>query len=101
MGPILSITFGLSTLNWEIVKRGMRNEFIGVLITLVVGMFIGLCGYPVYGAGLRSDEMMGRGKRKKIYAQITLQIYVCIYVCIFLCMYGICICIQRVTFSLV
>ena len=62
MGPILSITFGLSTLKWSVVQRGCRNEFLGVVITLLVGVIVGLCAYPVYGANFRSMEMISRGR---------------------------------------
>ena len=64
MGPILSITFGLSTLKWDIVKRGLRNELLGVLITFCVGVLVGGCAFPYYGAHFRSLEMTSRGKRK-------------------------------------
>jgi uncharacterized membrane protein len=62
MGPILSITFGLAVAKWGIVKRGLRNEFVGVIITFFVGVVFGLCAYPVYGAELRSEEMLSRGR---------------------------------------
>lgn len=62
MGPILSITFGLAVANGGIVQRGLRNELVGVLITFVVGIIFGLCAYPVYGADIRSEEMLSRGR---------------------------------------
>lgn len=63
MGPILSITFGIATLDYGVIKRGLRNETWGVVISLVVGVIMGLCAGEYYkDDDLRSDEMIGRGQ---------------------------------------
>ena len=41
MGPILGLTFGCKVRDWSIVKRCLKNELIGALITLGVGMMVG------------------------------------------------------------
>jgi uncharacterized hydrophobic protein (TIGR00271 family) len=45
MGPILGLTFGCVIKDWDMVARGALNEFIGVMIALVVGIVIGLLYY--------------------------------------------------------
>lgn len=51
MGPILGVTFGASIENWEMVKKSVYNEVIGVCLCLGVGMLVGLCVCPFYGPG--------------------------------------------------
>ena len=62
MGPILSITYGLAVMKMNIVKRGIRNEIVGILISLLVGLIMGACAANVYDEGYMSDEMKSRGK---------------------------------------
>eukprot|EP01037_Dinobryon_pediforme_P046891 gene46891-60529_t len=40
MGPILSITFGLAVEEWSVIRRGLRNEVVGVLISFFTGLAI-------------------------------------------------------------
>ena len=61
MGPILSMTYGLAVMKKNIVLRGMRNEVVGVLISLMVGFAIGLASSRIYGSEYRSSEMVSRG----------------------------------------
>ena len=61
MGPILSMTFGLSTMKMNIVMRGFRNEMCGILVSLLVGFFMGIIASQVYDPDFRSHEMMSRG----------------------------------------
>ena len=49
MSPILAITFGLAVGHDGIMRRGMRNELIGVLITLAVGIAAGASLAPIFG----------------------------------------------------
>lgn len=62
MGPILSITFGCAVHDFEYIQRGMRNEIIGILISLVTGFVIGIAGGFIYDPSYRSSEMVGRGQ---------------------------------------
>jgi uncharacterized membrane protein len=62
MGPILSMTYGLAVMKYDIVVRGMRNEIVGVFISLIVGFLMGLSSCQIYGSGYRSSEMMSRGQ---------------------------------------
>ena len=62
MGPILSMTFGLATNKYDIVRRGLRNELYGVAISFIVGISMGLCASQLYGPNYESEEMISRGK---------------------------------------
>lgn len=62
MGPILSMTFGLATNKYEIVRRGLRNEMYGIVISLIVGLTMGLCASQLYSPNYVSEEMESRGK---------------------------------------
>ena len=62
MGPILSMTYGLAVMKKHIVIRGIRNEVVGVLISLSVGFIMGLVSSHVYGPNYRSGEMKSRGQ---------------------------------------
>ena len=59
MGPILSMTFGLATTNYDIVYRGLRNETWGVFISLMTGFMLGICSSFVYNPEFHSHEMVG------------------------------------------
>ena len=61
MGPILSMTYGVSVHKTDIILRGMRNEIVGVLISLLVGLVMGIVSAFVYGSDFRSHEMISRG----------------------------------------
>mmetsp|Transcript_2348 Transcript_2348/g.3604 ORF Transcript_2348/g.3604 Transcript_2348/m.3604 type:complete len:401 (-) Transcript_2348:35-1237(-) len=61
MGPILSMTFGLATMKFDIVLRGIRNEAWGVAMSLIVGIVMGLCASQVFDPEYRSHEMLSRG----------------------------------------
>ncbi|RYH27786.1 DUF389 domain-containing protein [archaeon] len=61
MGPILSITFGLAVGDKESVRKGLRNEFVGILIALSVGLIMGIIASAFYPPSYRSGEMTGRG----------------------------------------
>lgn len=63
MGPILSLTFGTAVLKTNIVWKGIRNEVIGVVISILVGL---VCGFTLYGISGKDfnpgDEMLNRGR---------------------------------------
>lgn len=61
MGPILSMTFGFATKNYDIVYRGLRNEAWGVFISLLTGFLLGVCSTFVYNPQFHSHEMVSRG----------------------------------------
>jgi hypothetical protein len=61
MGPILSITFGLATVNYSVVRRGFRNELVGVFISLFTGIVMGLFAATYYKPDFRSGEITSRG----------------------------------------
>lgn len=64
MGPILSITFGLAVGDKATVKKGLRNEFVGIFIALTVGFCMGLIASACYSPSYRSGEMTSRGDGK-------------------------------------
>lgn len=62
MGPILSITFGLAVKEWSVIRRGLRNEVVGILISFFTGLTIGLISSGLYSPEYRSNEMVERGE---------------------------------------
>lgn len=62
MGPILSITFGLAVEEWSVIRRGLRNEVVGILISFLTGLTIGLISSGLYSPEYRSNEMVERGE---------------------------------------
>jgi uncharacterized membrane protein len=61
MGPILSITFGLATQDRDVILKGIRNEIIGIVLSFVVGLSIGVIAAFSYSMNYRSAEIVGRG----------------------------------------
>jgi uncharacterized hydrophobic protein (TIGR00271 family) len=61
MGPILSITFGLAVRDLNTIRKGLRNEIIGIILSFVTGLLIGTAGAFAYPPHYRSGEMVGRG----------------------------------------
>lgn len=66
MGPILSITFGMAIRHQPTIHRGLRNELVGILVSFVMGLTIGVIGSFCYSANYRSDEMVGRGSTSNL-----------------------------------
>eukprot|EP01031_Cornospumella_fuschlensis_P027217 gene27217-32883_t len=66
MGPILSITFGLAVGDKPTVKKGLRNEFVGIFIALTVGLVMGFIASACYPPSYRSSEMTGRGEARNL-----------------------------------
>mmetsp|Transcript_28956 Transcript_28956/g.40713 ORF Transcript_28956/g.40713 Transcript_28956/m.40713 type:complete len:409 (-) Transcript_28956:32-1258(-) len=57
MGPILCVTFGCAIRNTEMIKRGLRNEIVGLAICLLVGSFVALIAQAIYApAGIELDS---------------------------------------------
>jgi hypothetical protein len=76
MGPILSMTYGFAVSKYGIIIRGIRNETVGVFISLFVGFFMGVCAANVYGHGYRSDEMKSRGDGKISFVIVKHKLFV-------------------------
>ena len=70
MGPILSMTFGVAINKGEIIKRGLRNEAAGVIVSLLTGMIMGFCAGPFTSSDFQSNEMESRGKCKSLEERI-------------------------------
>lgn len=49
MSPILAITFGLAVGHAGLTRRGLRNELVGVAVSLGVGLCVGSALAPVFG----------------------------------------------------
>jgi uncharacterized hydrophobic protein (TIGR00271 family) len=62
MGPILSITFGVAVWDIETIRRGVRNEIVGIFISLTTGIFMGFIASFLYPPDYRSGEMTSRGE---------------------------------------
>ena len=62
MGPILSMTFGVAINKGEMIKRGLRNEAAGVIVSLLTGLIMGFCASPFITSDFESAEMESRGK---------------------------------------
>lgn len=41
MGPILAVTFGFAIRDKGMIRRGLRNEAVGFLICVIIGMVAG------------------------------------------------------------
>jgi uncharacterized hydrophobic protein (TIGR00271 family) len=68
MGPILAVTFGAITGDTKMLRRGLRNEGVGILLTIFIGIITGFAAAPFFGPGgfdfaeeLHSEEMESRG----------------------------------------
>lgn len=61
MGPVLSMAFGMAVNDMAVIKRGLRNEIVGVTIGLVTGIVMGFFSSFLYPSDYRSDEMTSRG----------------------------------------
>ena len=60
MGPILGVTWGITMHDWDLIRRGARNEFVGVVVCFAVGMLVGLAVGPFFGpANLTVDWATG------------------------------------------
>lgn len=64
MGPILSITFGLAVQDRETIYRGVRNEVVGIFISMISGLVMGIIASFLYPSSYRSAEMTSRGTGK-------------------------------------
>ena len=69
MGPILSFAFGLAVEDGPMVRRGLRNELVGVLIAFGVGVGAGCIVAPWYATTQRNvflvaanGEIAARGR---------------------------------------
>ena len=49
MGQILAVTWGITMGNSALIWRGVRNEFIGIVICLIVGFLVGIAIGPFFG----------------------------------------------------
>jgi hypothetical protein len=67
MGPIRSIMLGLAIGDARMAKRGIRNEFIGVVLPFVIGVLMGIPCAFIYPSDYRSFQMVYRGKCKQFY----------------------------------
>ena len=71
MGPILAVTWGLTMKDSMLIKRGVRNEAVGALMSWLTGLVVGACIGPFFGpanltvdwatGNLTSFEMISRG----------------------------------------
>ena len=65
MGPILAITFGITTGKSELIKMGILNELISLFMCVLIGFITAICSYgfnaPVH-YNWPTAEMAGRGE---------------------------------------
>lgn len=76
MGPILSITFGLSIGDSRTIHKGMRNELVGIMISLITGLIMGFFASLYYHPDYRSDEMVNRGEGEMNNAPLCFDGYI-------------------------
>jgi uncharacterized hydrophobic protein (TIGR00271 family) len=62
MKPILSITFGLSVWDKQIMRKGLRNELAGIVISFTVGFLMGIVAASFFSPEFRSAQMVDRGE---------------------------------------
>jgi uncharacterized membrane protein len=60
-GPILGITLGTACRDWSITVKALRNELIGVFLTLFFGIVTGLIMAAFKSEPWETDQMMMRG----------------------------------------
>lgn len=72
MGPILSMTYGCAVMKSNIISRGLRNEIVGVLISLAVGFVMGVASAHIYGHEYRSEQMITRGQMSGLLMGIVI-----------------------------
>ena len=73
MGPIMAVTFGTAMRDASMVKKGLRNEFIGFALCYIFGMLwgFGAWSFPdLWG----TNEQISRGTASGVYAGIALAI---------------------------
>ena len=73
MGPILAITFGITTFQKDLIFIGLRTEIISLLLCILMGAIVA-CGMHLFGAPQifkwPTDEMGSRGEWTGILVSI-------------------------------
>jgi hypothetical protein len=62
MGPILCTCFGFAINDAGTIERGLRNEAVGIVIALSVGLIVGFFASFCYPSDYRSEPMVERGQ---------------------------------------
>ncbi|MES1910164.1 MAG: hypothetical protein MHM6MM_002811 [Cercozoa sp. M6MM] len=76
MGPIMSFTFGYHVRDWRMVKVGMRNEVISLLIIIAVGFIGGICFGPFADDfNWPTAEQSGRGQYRSLLTAIPVAFF--------------------------
>ena len=73
MGPILAITFGMTTKKHDLIMIGIRSELISLFLCILVGFIISLVFTAVGGPTAYewpTPEMAGRGKPMAILESV-------------------------------
>mmetsp|Transcript_12979 Transcript_12979/g.40978 ORF Transcript_12979/g.40978 Transcript_12979/m.40978 type:complete len:174 (-) Transcript_12979:76-597(-) len=64
MSPILAFTFGTAVRDLALIKRGVYVEIVGVIVTFMVGMFVGVIFCPFADEfEWPTNEMSSRGDK--------------------------------------
>ena len=63
MGPILALTFASIVHDWKVVRLGVKSELLGLLISVLCGVVVGIVGAPFGPDPLEwpNPEMADRG----------------------------------------
>ncbi|GAB6028925.1 hypothetical protein CHUAL_004721 [Chamberlinius hualienensis] len=71
MGPIMALSFGMVINDMQLMKLGLKAEIFGLLISISVGLFLGLVNGPwalSWGKGpWPTGEMSGRGQIRSLW----------------------------------
>lgn len=73
MGPIMGLTLGTSMRDWELVRKGLRNEAVGSGLTLLVGVLWGVsvAWFPEFWD---QNEQITRGTASGLYMGLVVAI---------------------------
>ena len=61
MSPILGVSFGIASKDFEMVKIGFLEQFLGLIISIATGMLIGVLGLVFLTPPTITAEMIARG----------------------------------------
>lgn len=75
MGPVMGITFGSRVLDWNLALRSMWNEFLSLLLAVLIGAIIGVCtSFCPVAENWPTEQMSSRGDTAGLVTGIAIAI---------------------------
>lgn len=72
MGPILGFTFGVTLVDYHMIRIGLFSELAGLLICIIVGFIGGLCAIPFCEEALPNEQMWSRSSGNAVLVGIAI-----------------------------